>query len=272
MKDRNQNMQKQKKHSSARYTWLSILSVVIFLIVWQTVVQLLKIPENKVPSPVKVLEAFVFKITNRGPDGSILIVNVLTSLQVALSGLAAAIGIGIPLGILMGWYKLFERIVKIIFEIVRPMPPIAWIPLVILWFGVGLGAKTVIIFLSAFVPCVLNSYTGIRQTNKTLIDVAKTFGASDFYIFVHVGLPSSVPMVFAGMRVALSNAWSTLVAAEMVAASAGLGYMINMARNFGRIDVVIVGMICIGAFGAVFTWLFGKLESKVLKGRAFTNG
>lgn len=257
---------------SLKYTFLSILSVVIFLVVWQAAVVLLHIPENKIPSPITVLEAFVFKLSNKGPDGSVLIVNILTSLKVAVTGLLAAMCIGIPLGILMGWYRMFERIFKIIFELVRPMPPISWIPLVILWFGVGLGAKTVIIFLSAFVPCVLNSYTGIRQTNKTLIDVAKTFGASDFYIFTHVGLPSSVPMVFAGIRVALSNAWSTLVAAEMIAASSGLGYMINMARNFGRIDVVIVGMICIGALGAVFTKLFGKLESKILKGRAFTNG
>lgn len=263
---------KRADYGSVKYSLISFGTIAVFLIVWWALIRSGMVSEKKIPTPLKVLQAFKFKLNNSGPDGSTLLVNILTSLKVSAMGLLVASGIGIPLGILMGWYKIFEKFVKIIFEIVRPIPPISWIPLAILWFGVGFRAKTAIIFLSAFVPCVINSYTGIRQTNPVLIDVAKTFGAKDFYIFTHVGIPSAVPMIFAGLRIALSNAWATLVAAEMLAASAGLGYMINMARNFGRIDVVVVGMICIGALGALFSWFFGKLETRVLKGRAFTNG
>ena len=119
----------------------------------------------------------------------------------------------------MGWWTYADRFIRPIFELVRPVPPIAWIPLVVVWMGVGLKAKALIIFFTAFVPCVINSYTGIKLTNKTLIDVSRTFGASNREIFWKVGVPSSLPMVFAGIRVALGNSWSTLVAAEMLAAS-----------------------------------------------------
>lgn len=113
---------------------------------------------------------------------------------------------------------------------------------------------------------MINSYTGIRQTNPAFINVAKTYGASNFYTFLHVGVPSAIPMIFAGMRVALSTSWGTLVAAEMLAASSGLGYMISMARSFGRADVVVLGMVVIGALGYIFTLLFSKIESIINKG------
>lgn len=258
---------KQRRKDNSWYAFLSVATVLVFLLLWELLAIMGVFPPNKVPAPTDVFRALVFKMTNTGPDGATLQVNILASLQVSLSGLLLATLIGVPLGLLMGWYRSFDRMIRPLFEILRPIPPVAWIPLAILWIGVGLQAKAAIIFLSAFVPCVINSYTGIRQTNPTLINVAKTFGAKDFYIFLHVGVPSAVPMIFAGVRVALANAWGTLVAAEMVAASAGLGYMINMARQFNRIDVIVLGMACIGTLGFLFTWLFGLLERKIVKGR-----
>ena len=258
---------KTGKKKTYKYAVISFLTVAAFIFIWQMITKMGIVSQNKVPAPTDVLHAFIFKLHSTGPDGSTIQKNILASLLVSVSGLALAVAVGIPMGLLMGWYKMFDRFMRPVFEILRPIPPVAWIPLTILWVGVGLGAKAVIIFFSAFVPCVINSYTGIRQTNITLINVAKTFGASNFYIFLHVGVPSSIPMIFAGIRVALANAWGTLVAAEMVAASAGLGYMINMARNFGRIDIVVLGMLCIGLLGFIFTWLFGKIENKIVKGR-----
>ena len=166
----------------------------------------------------------------------------------------------------MGWYRLLDRFVRPIFEIVRPIPAVSWIPLMIVWIGVGLEAKAVIIFLTAFIPCVLNSYTGIRQASTALINVAKVYGASNFYTFIHVGVPSAVPLIFAGMRVALASSWSCLVAAEMLAASSGLGYMISMGRNFSRADIVVLGMIVIGLIGYAFTAIFSLIEKKVVRG------
>ena len=255
------------KKSALFYTLLPVLTIIVFLSAWEAVVKLGIVPSKKLPTPTDVLGAFMFKMSNKGPDGSTLPVNILASLQVVMSGLLIAICVGTPLGLLMGWYRALDKFFRPIFEIVRPISPVAWIPLIIIWVGIGLHAKAIIIFLSAFVPCVINSYTGIRQTSEVHINVAKTFGASNFYTFLHVGVPSAVPMIFAGMRIALANSWGTLVAAEMLAASAGLGYMLNMARNFIRLDIVVLGMICIGLFGYIFTWAFGKLERMIIRGR-----
>ncbi len=255
----------KKDESNIKYVFLTIVTFIIFFLTWQLLAEF-DIVGKYMPSPVDVFRAFVFKLSNIGPDGSLLSTNILTSLKVSLLGFSVAVVIGIPLGLFMGWYRLFDRIVKTLFELIRPIPAVAWIPLMIVWVGVGLTAKALIIFFAAFVPCVINSYTGIRQTNPALINVAKTYGASNFYTFLHVGVPSAIPMIFAGMRVALSTSWGTLVAAEMLAASSGLGYMISMARSFGRADVVVLGMVVIGALGYIFTLLFSKIESVINKG------
>lgn len=249
------------------YMMLPALTIFAFLLIWEGAVKVVGVDPTKVAAPTDILKAFVGKLSTKGPDGSLIQTNVLASLRVSVTGLLVAVAVGIPMGLVMGWYKLADRFIRPIFEIVRPIPPVAWIPLTILWIGVGLQAKAMIIFFSAFVPCVINSYTGIRQTSIPLINVSRTFGASDFYTFVHVGIPSAVPLIFAGMRVALANSWGTLVAAEMLSASAGLGYMINMARQFGRIDVIMLGMVCIGILGYLFTWFFDKLERRIVKGR-----
>lgn len=147
----------------------------------------------------------------------------------------------------------------------RPVPPIAWIPVVVVFVGIDLKAKATIIFLSVFVPCVINSYTGIKLTKRTLINVAKTFGAGNFETFIKVGVPSAMPMVFTGIRTALGGAWSTLVAAEMLAARAGLGYMLQVGRNVARADIVVAGMVTIGVLGALMSMLLSFAEKHVLK-------
>ncbi|NCB32105.1 MAG: ABC transporter permease, partial [Clostridia bacterium] len=234
-------MTKKKKNSAFRNSILTVATFILFFLLWQFLAGNNILVGDYVPTPVQVLQAFVFKLYNVGPDGALLGTNIITSLEISLAGFFLAVVIGIPLGLLMGWYRLFDRFMRPLFEIIRPIPAVSWIPLMIVWVGVGMQAKAIIIFLSSFVPCVLNAYAGIKQTNVTLINVAKTYGASNFYTFLHVGIPSATPLMFAGMRVALSNSWGTLVAAEMLAASAGLGYMINMSRSFGRADVVVLG-------------------------------
>ncbi|WHH61696.1 ABC transporter permease [Petroclostridium sp. X23] len=244
-----------------------MVSILSFLFIWQMAVQSGIISQKLLPTPSKVFALLFEKFTSPNPDGAVIQVNIMVSLSVALTGLLSAIVIGAPLGLLMGWYKSVDRFVRPLFEIVRPIPPIAWIPLTILWVGVGLEAKAMIIFFSAFVPCVINSYTGVKGTNQTLINVAKTFGASNFVTFVKVGVPSAMPMVFAGIRIALGNAWGTLVAAELLAANAGLGYMIAMGRQFARPDVIVLGMVTIGVLGFGFTYIFTKIENIVVRWR-----
>lgn len=246
---------------------LPIITVVVFLLIWQFVTESGGIPENKLPKPTTVINTFFEKMQSPDPDGSTLVENAVASLKITLAGLILGIAVGTPVGLLMGWYKPVDNFVRPLFEMIRPIPPIAWIPLTILWIGVGVFAKVMIIFFSAFIPCLLNSYVGIQGTSKTLINVSKTFGATNFEIFYKIGVPSSMPMVFAGMRVAMGSAWGTLVAAELLAANTGLGYMIMMGRQFGRPDIIVLGMVVIGVLGYLFTVVFEKTENYVVRGR-----
>lgn len=257
-------VQKKRKQEKRMYTLLSIVGVAVFLLLWELASDTGIVNSRYIAPPSKIVKLFFTKLTDPNPDGAVLGVNILASLQVSLTGFALAVLIGVPLGLLMGWYRGFDSFVRPIFEIVRPIPPVSWIPLTIVWMGIGLQAKAFIVFFSAFVPCVINSYTGIRQTNPVLINFAKTCGASNFTIFLKIGIPSSLTMVFAGVRVALGNAWATLVAAEMLAASSGLGYMILMGRQFARPDLILLGIVVIGIIGIVLTTLLNKIEDKVL--------
>lgn len=257
-------LENQKK-DNVKYMLMSAAGILTVLILWQAVVMLGLVNAKLLPPPTEVLGTLLYKLNNTVPDGNTLGTNIIASLQVALSGFCVAIIIGVPLGLLMGWWTYADRFIRPIFELVRPVPPIAWIPLVVVWMGVGLKAKALIIFFTAFVPCVINSYTGIKLTSQVLIDVSRTFGAPNWLIFWKIGIPSSLPMVFAGIRVALGNSWSTLVAAEMLAASAGLGYMIQIGRTVARPDIVIVGMVVIGAIGAILSAILSRCEKYFLR-------
>ncbi len=258
---------KKQRREAGQYYLLCLVGIFCFFAIWQIAVTAGLANERLLPSPLQVFETIIEKFYQKEPDGNTMLVNICASLQVALSGFLLAVVIGIPLGLVMGWFRLAEAFFRPIFELVRPVPPIAWIPLVVVWFGIGLQAKALIIFFSAFVPCVINSYTGIQLTNRTYINVARTFGASETEIFRKVGIPSSLPMVFAGVRVALGNSWSTLVAAEMLAATAGLGYMIQQGRTLARPDLVIAGMVVIGAIGAVLSGILSYIEKRLIKGQ-----
>ena len=257
-------VQTEKRRERYQLAMLSVIGILVFLFAWQAAVMAGFLPSRYVPMPTEVVKLFFVKWVDPNPDGAVLGINILASLQVALSGFCLAIIIGIPLGLLMGWFKGFDSFMRPIFEILRPIPPVSWIPITIIWMGLGLKAKAFIVFFSAFVPCVINSYTGIRQTSPTLINVGKICGASNFTIFFKIGIPSAMTMTFAGVRVALGNAWATLVAAEMLAANVGLGYMIQQGRSFARPYIIILGIVVIGVLGVIFTWLLGLVEGKVL--------
>ena len=250
-------VKRQKKRNSFQLAMLSVIGILGFLLLWQAAV-LAGVPSRYVPAPTEVIALFATKLVDPNPDGAVLGVHIMASLQVALTGFLLAIVIGIPLGLFMGWFRGFDKFM-------RPIPPVSWIPLTIIWMGIGLQAKAFIVFFSAFVPCVINAYTGIKQSSPVLINVAKTCGASNFTVFRKIGIPSAMTMTFAGIRVALGNAWATLVAAEMLAANAGLGYMILQGRQFARADIIILGIVVIGVIGVIFTSVLGLLEKKVLR-------
>lgn len=255
------------KKESLRNFFLGAAGIAGFLIIWELVVRLQVISPKLIVSPLEVVKTLIIKLSDTKPEGSLLVQHIASSLEVAFCGYILAVGIGVPLGLMMGWFRGLDSFLGPILEVLRPVPPIAWIPFAIIFLGIGLEAKAVIIFLSAFIPCLINSYSGIKLTNRVYVNVAVTCGASNWRTFVKVGVPSAMPMVFAGMRISLGNAWSTLVAAEMLAANKGLGYMILMGRTYGRVDIIISGMIMIGILGIIFNAIFDKVEKYVLRWR-----
>lgn len=247
-----------------KYTLLiPILTVVAFVGVWQMICALQILPATLLPSPSSLTHTFTDKLRNLAPEGATLGQSILSSLKTSFSGFLTAVLIGIPLGLLMGYFEPVDRFVKPIFEMIRPIPPIAFIPLTIVMLGIGFQAKVFIVCFAAFVPCVMNSYTGVKLTNPTLVNVMKTCGATHWQIFSMVCIPSARPMVFSGIRLALSTSWVSLVAAEMLASSSGLGYMIQMGRMLARPDLIILGMFLIGLIGFLIAQLLGWLEKRI---------
>lgn len=256
--------------TAAREYWISIVSLILFLATWELICRLELVGMYQLVPPSQIIDVFFTKITDVNPDGALLHQHAWASLSLALVGFMVAIVIGVPLGLFMGWYPGVNLLVRPLFDAIRPIPPIAWIPIAILWLGIGIYAKSFIIFLAAFVPCVINSYTGIRLANPVLIRVARIYGASNWETFLKIGVPSAIPMIFTGMKLSLNAAWTTLVAAELLAASQGLGYMIQLGRRLARPDIIIVGMLTIGLLGALLSWLLSRIESRFASSRRLT--
>ena len=155
--------------------------------------------------------------------------------------------------------------VRPVFDLVRTVPGVAWIPVMVSLAGIGLLSKALVIFISAMVATIINSYSGIKQTKEVHLWVGQTFGASNWELLTQIAIPSALPMILTGCKIALGSAWTTLVAAELLASTKGIGYMIQQARGIGRLDIVIVGMIVIGLTGAALTALISFIEKSILK-------
>lgn len=250
-----------------KYRLVSVCSVIAVLCIWEMVTDVFHlISPMMLPSPAKVLSTFIYKLTGVNPDGATLFQNIAASLKIALGGYAVGVAVGVPLGIGMAWSRKFEMFAKPLFDVIRPIPALAWIPLMILWLGIGYWSKVGIIFFAAFISATINSYAGIKRTSQVHLWVARTFGASKRQMLFKVAIPTALPMIFTGLRLALGSSWVALVAAELLAATRGLGYMIQVARLLGRPDVIIVGMITIGVIGYLLSAVLEKVQNKYVKG------
>lgn len=262
------NKEKTKKNKDGwKYKLISIITILIILFVWWLVTDGLHLVSHLIlPSPGKVLDTFIYKLMGGvNPDGSTLLQHVGASLKIALGGYFLGVLIGVPLGIGMAWNRKFERFAKPLFDIIRPIPALAWIPLMILWLGIGYWSKVGIIFFAAFISATINSYAGIKQTRTVHLWVARTFGATDRQMLFKVAIPTAMPMIFTGLRLALGSSWVALVAAELLAATQGVGYMIQVGRMLGRPDIIIVGMITIGLVGYLMSYSLELLQKKFVR-------
>lgn len=245
---------------------LPVASVILFFGVWQAIVDFEIVPNTMLASPTQVAVLFWEKLFVSDPDGAVLSVHAWVSIQEAFTGFFLSLLVGIPLGLLMGWFSVAEGLARPIFELIRPIPPVAWIPLTIFWFGIGIPGKVFIIWLSGIVPCVINSYVGVRMTSPTLIQMARTYGATDWEIFKKICIPSALPMVFGAMTISQAYCWTTLVGAEYLAADQGLGYLITMGRRLAMPPMVVLGMICVGLTGVAIGIVIERVEKKLLAG------
>lgn len=245
-------------------TWLgirleSLIPVILLIVVWIGVTVSGNLDSVVFPEPITVWNTFVEKITD-----TTLLQAVGISIVRVLEGYVLSAVLGIGLGIVIGLSKHMQRLTNLIIQIIRPIPPIAWIPLVILWMGIGETSKVFLIFLGGFFTNLINVIDGIRYTDKKLLEVASVMETPRKKYILQLVIPAAFPSIFTGLRVSLGSCWTCVVAAELVAATSGVGYMISNARNFGQMDVVVVGMISIGVIGKIMDVILGAVEKKVL--------
>ena len=188
----------------------------------------------------------------------------INSLRLVVMGFVVAIITGVPLGLLMGWSSRAEALINPVFLIIRPIPPLAWIPLAILWLGLGDAAKIMVIWFAAFVPSVINSYAGVRNIDRPTLEAAAMLGMPRFRFVTEVLVPGASPMIFTGLRLSLQASWTTLVAAELVGAFYGLGRVLNVAQQDLYPGMILVGMIAVAILGWGTTRLLGLLENRAL--------
>ena len=223
--------------------WVPILSIGIAILAWDLAVRLAG--DTLIPSPLSVVHALI-ELASTGR----LFRYAVASLFRVTWGFSLAVAVGIPLGLVLGWYARGGRTVGPILQFMRPISPLAWIPLSILWFGVGDGAAVFLIFIATVLPLTLTAMNAARNVHAVHVAAARNFGLSSFAILRRVLLPSALPQLVDGIRSALGIAWLVVVAAEMIAVNSGLGFLIVDARNAGdRYDLVVAGMVTIGVIG-----------------------
>jgi ABC-type nitrate/sulfonate/bicarbonate transport system permease component len=224
------------------------------------------VPRQFLPAPGEVLSRFIFLLTSPFA-GATLPQHLASSFQRYAYGVLLAAMIGVPLGLLMGWFRLLDDILTPIFDAMRFIAPIAWVPFAALWFGTGIGGPVLIIFVGAFPPCLINAYRGARFVEPRLIEAARMLGTGHFRMITEILLPASVPSIVAGLRVAAGLGWQSLVGAELIVAAAGVGFMMVQAQANVSTATVMSGMIAIGIVGLLIDVLLREGEAIIRRRR-----
>jgi taurine transport system permease protein len=247
---------------------ISVVTVCALIALWFAVTNLGLIKPLFLPSPQAVFQQFYEYLTGQANDKPLWQHFLASVLRVSVA-FWLAFFVAVPIGISMGMSRVMRGIFDPPLEFYRPLPPLAYLPLIIIWFGIDEVPKVLLIFLSCFAPLALAARSGMRSASQEQINAAYSMGASYTQVIRHVILPSALPDILIGMRIAIGFGWTTLVAAEMVAANVGLGQMVLNASNFLRTDIVIMGIIVIGVVAYLFDLLMRWVEVKLVpwKGR-----
>ena len=239
-----------KKHSIV----LSFILPALILAVWWLVSLYSDVPRAILPSPANVAAAF-----SDAMRSGLLITDLLISLKRVLQAYVVAAILGLTAGSVMGVSRFAERIISPTLTAIRQIPVIAWIPLLILWFGIGEASKTAVIFIAAFFPITVNAQSGVGSTPETYLEVARLYRLTPLQAFVRIRLPWALPQILTGMKLGLSSSWMAVVAAELIAASSGIGYRLNYARGLMESDLVILCMLVIGLVGFILDLVLSRL-------------
>ena len=237
-----------------------LITIVIILLLWFCVSYFEMFNQYLLPSPIKVMETFL-EMCKSGE----MIQNILMSLKRVMIGFIIAFLSAFAVALIFYRYPRIYPYFSFIIEFMRNVPPLALIPLLILWFGIGETSKIVIIILASFFPIFLNIEKGFASCDKQLIEVGKTLAMNENTIFKKIVLPYATRDILVGMRIGLGYSWRAIIGAEMIAAASGLGYMILFAQQMSRSDKVIIGIIVIGIIGYLCDLLFKQIIKKTLK-------
>ena len=248
----------------------AIGALVAVLLLWHLLTAVLGvISAARFPPPLEVGTAMQ-QIVVEGYGNGRWHQHVIRSVLLVTMGFAVASTIGIILGLAMGASRTVEALANPTFLLLRPIPPLAWIPLAIVWLGLGDAAKVMVIFFAAFVPSVINSYSGVRQIDKPIFEAAAMLNVNGWRYWREVLIPGALPSIFTGLRLSLQASWTTLVAAELVGAVAGLGQILNQAAQDIFPAMIVVGMISVALCGWLMTLGLGGLERRVMPWRIRT--
>lgn len=253
---------KFKLDNKISYFILKLSLPVIILIIWKLSDVFGLIKPYTMPTIEKVLQTAIEYILNLK-----MFENIAISFARVFEGFAIAAALAIVLGIGIGLSKKLEIFTDLLIQIMKPIPPIAWIPLAILWFKIGEASKIYIIVLGAFFPILMNVISGIKEIDSKYLELSKIYEVPQRKIIKKVILPGAIPSIMTGLRVGLGNAWVCVVAAEMIAATSGVGYMLTDGRSLSRPDIVILAMLLIGLIGKLMDDVLIKVSAKAIKWR-----
>lgn len=247
---------KKEKTANKPYWLLSILSLILFFGGWY---MLTSSEGSIIPTPTDVVIRFVEVVET--PIAKVpLWQHILVSLKRVFIAFFSAAVLGILLGVVMGWFKTARKILYPLYNLLRPIPPIAWIPLIILAFGIGELPKIIIVFIGAFTPIVFNTYSAVAMVDPLVLNAGIALGANERQLLFQVALPDCIPSIIAGLKTAMSIAWMCVVAAEMIVSKAGVGFLINRGMENSDTALVMVSMVVIAAVSATITFILNKLE------------
>jgi len=246
---------------SSKLSWfLPLLIPVVLLVLWQIASDTGCLKPSILPSPF-VIAATLLELLKSGE----LFKNLEVSLVRVLEGFLMGASLGLLVGFAMGLSKRMEGALSLITGLLRPIPTIAWIPALILWLGIGESSKVTVIAVGSFWPVLLSAIQGVRGTDPKYLEVARVLEKDSYTRIFKVVIPSALPSIFTGLRVAMGIAWASVVGAELIAASSGIGFMIMYAREVSQPDVMLVGVLAIGLTGLLIDFLLLQLQKRLLK-------